>query len=122
MNPDHPSDHDHDLRESFAHQRRSDHELAPAWNPDLLHVPARKEGRRFRLWLPITATAAAACVLVSLVWLKEEPKTAASTDLAEVLPEFFAPQGEPLFASLDTAPSAMPSDSLLPSYLNIQLP
>ncbi len=119
MNPEHHPDHD--LRESFAHQRRSDREQAPAWNPDVLRVPAKRQTKRMALWLPITATAAA-CVLVSLVWLREDAKPSPSPNLAEALPELFAPQGEPLFASLDTSASAMPSDSLLPSYLNIQLP
>ncbi|MES2595052.1 MAG: hypothetical protein V4662_06945 [Verrucomicrobiota bacterium] len=117
MNPD--LQPDHDLRELFAHQRRSDHEQAPAWNPGVLRAPAKHVRSRRSAWLPITATAAA-CVLGSLFWLQEEPKPPA--DLAQALPEFFAPQGEPLFASLDTAPGSMPSDSLLPAYLNIQLP
>lgn len=120
MNPDHHPDHDRDLRDAFAQQRRSDHEQAPAWNPEVLRAPSKKETRRLPMWLPITA-AAAACALLSLVWLRDEVKTSPAPDLA-ALPEFFAPQGEPLFASLDTASSAMPSDSLLPVYLTIQLP
>lgn len=120
MNPEHHPDHD--LREAFAHQRRSDHEQAPAWNPDLLRVPAKRKTKRMALWLPITATAAA-CALVSLVWLRDEAKPSPAPNLAEALPELFAPDGEPLFASLDSnSVSAMPSDSLLPAYLNIQLP
>jgi hypothetical protein len=103
---------DHDLREQFAHQRRSDHEHSPAWNPRHLELPARRTGWHVPGWLPITA---AACVLVSFAWLRDaSPKS----DLA-AMPEFFTTNGEPLFASL-TPPT--PSDSFLPIHLTIQLP
>lgn len=115
MNPD----HDHDLREPFARQRRSDHEQAPAWNPDLLRAPARPVRRHMPVWLPISATAAA-CALLSFVWLRDDAQP--SADLAHSLPELFTTQGEPLFASLDTVSSATPSDSFLPIHLTIQLP
>lgn len=71
------------------------------------------------VWLPITATAAA-CALLSFVWLRDDAQPA--SDLAGALPELFTTQGEPLFASLDTASNATPSDSFLPTHLTIQLP
>jgi len=104
---------DHDLREHFAQQRRSDHEHAPAWNPRHLELPAKRAAWHLPLWLPITA---AACVLLSFVWLRDVAPTA---DLTAVMPEFFATNGDPLFASL--TPST-PSDSFLPIHLTIQLP
>lgn len=114
MNPD------HDLLEQFVHQRRSDHEQAPAWNPDLLCSPARPPAspRRMPAWLPISATAVA-CALLSVVWLRNDSKP--SADLASALPELFTTQGAPLFASLDSS-AATPSDSFLPVHLTIQLP
>lgn len=107
---------DHDLRERFAHQRHSDHEHAPAWNPDLIRAAPKQPSWHPPLWLPITA---AACMMISLVWIRSQPTQ--PTDLASALPEFFSPQGDPLFASLIASP-ALPSDSLLPVHLTIQLP
>lgn len=111
MNPE----PDHDLREHFAHQRRSDHEHAPAWNPCLIHSPVKARAARGLadyIWLPITA---AACVLLCFVWLRDDATTADLT----AMPEFFTTSGDPLFASL-TPPT--PSDSFLPFHLTIQLP
>jgi hypothetical protein len=104
---------DHDLLERFAHQRRADHECAPAWSPLLTQAPAKRASWHLPLWLPITATA---CVLVGFAVLRDDAPT---TDLSTAMPEFFTTSGEPLFASL--TPST-PSDSFLPSYLTIQLP
>jgi hypothetical protein len=103
---------DHDLRERFAHQRRSDHENAPAWNPHCLELPAKRATWHLPLWLPITA---AACVVLSFVWLRDNAPT---SDLT-AMPEFFTTNGEPLFASLNPP---TPSDSFLPIHLTIQLP
>jgi hypothetical protein len=104
---------DHDLRERFAHQRRSDHEHAPAWNPRHHEAPVRRTAWHLPLWLPITATV---CVLMSFVWLHDDAPTA---DLIAAMPEFFTTHGEPLFASLSPT---TPSDSFLPIHLTIQLP
>ena len=108
MNPE----PDHDLRTGFAAQRRADHELAPAWNPDLLRPAVKRAAWHMPLWLPITA---AACVLLCFVWLRDDATTADLT----AMPEFFTTSGDPLFASL-TPPT--PSDSFLPFHLTIQLP
>lgn len=103
---------DQDLREHFAHQRHSDHEYAPAWNPRHLEVTAKRVAWRLPFWLPITA---AASLLLSIVWLRD----AAPADDLTAMPELFTTQGEPLFASLTPA---TPSDSFLPIHLTIQLP
>lgn len=103
---------DQDLREHFAHQRRSDHEHAPAWNPLLTQATKRRAAWRLPLGLPITA---AVCVLVGIAWLRDDARTADLT----AMPEFFTTNGEPLFASLTPA---TPSDSFLPIHLTIQLP
>jgi hypothetical protein len=103
---------DHDLREYFARQRRSDHEHTPAWNPHHLEVPATRTTWNLPRWLPLTA---AACVLLSFVWLRNDAPTADLT----AMPEFFATHGDPLFASLSPP---TPSDSFLPIHLTIQLP
>lgn len=103
---------DHDLREYFAHQRRSDHEHAPAWNPRLTQAAKRRAAWCLPPWLPITA---AVCVLVGMAWLRDDAPTADLT----AMPELFTTHGEPLFASLTPA---TPSDSFLPIHLTIQLP
>lgn len=112
MNPE----PDHDLRARFTAQRRADHEFAPVWNPRTIQAASKASAFRLPRWLPITATAAIILLLsLSLLHRTETP------DLVEALPVLFDSPAEPLFASLDNA-SANPSDFLLPTYLNIQLP
>jgi len=108
---------DGDLRTRFAALRSVDHELAPAWNPQVLQVAPKAASWSLPYWLPITATA---CLLLGFTFTKHD-SARPSENLSAMLPEFFATQGEPLFASLIAAPST-PSDSLLPAHLTIYLP
>jgi hypothetical protein len=104
---------DHELQARFAHLRRADHEQAPAWNPSHLEMKASPTAWHLPAWLPI---AAAACLLLSFLWLRDD---APATDLSAAMPELFATEGEPLFANLS---SHTPSDFFLPLHLTIQLP
>ena len=112
---------DADLRTVFAHQRKADHELAPAWNPDALRkrsTPEHPSVHWLRLLVP-----ALACVLFAFVWFAQHKPAQREPSLADALPVLLSSQAHaaPLFASLDVAVSrdSWPSDFLTPDHFNL---
>ena len=112
-------DHDSDLRAHFTLQRRSDHEAAPAWRPEVLERPVQNRTAPLR-W-PLFAGMATACVIVAALVFTDSPPPA--PQLSDLPPLLDFPPGE-LFA--DIAPSfiefAAPSDFLLPEPIHLLLP
>lgn len=112
-------EHDNDLRELFAGQRRRDHEIAPVWREGMLHAPARRSSSGFPRWIPLGL--ATACIALAAVFLTHESSTGPSLSQ---LPPLFETSGEELFAGLEPSFPAFdaPSDFLLPTHLNLHLP
>lgn len=112
-------EHENDLRERFARQRRCDHENAPAWRAELLHAPVRRPHGASWRWIPLSL--ATACVALAALLISHRPGTEPS--LSNLPPLFDSRDGE-LFAGLDPAFPAFeaPSDFLLPTHLNLHLP
>ncbi|WP_395742342.1 hypothetical protein [Prosthecobacter sp.] len=110
---------DDDLREIFAHARCCEREDAPAWRPELLERPVRRERATVR-WIP--AALAVACVAVAAVFFAAAPQREAR--LSEALPPLLeSPPGE-LFAGVETPLLTFeaPSDFLLNPQLNRSIP
>lgn len=110
---------DDELRAIFAHQRRRDHEDAPAWRDELLYAPMQRPRTSLR-WIPVAL--ATACIVFAALFFTHTPQP--EPRLSEVLPPWFdAPPGE-LFASLEPSFTTFeaPSDFLLPTHLNIHIP
>jgi hypothetical protein len=111
---------DNDLRESFARLREQDRSIAPAWSPPLHPQPTSHLSEEPR---PSLRWALALCCLTLLVFLgwPDNPRRTVG-DLGAELPELFTPRGAPLFTSLAFDTPSLPSDTLLPPHLTIQLP
>jgi hypothetical protein len=111
---------DNDLREAFARLREQDRAVAPAWR-HLTHLqqvsPTAEETRPSLRW----ALALFCLTLLFCLGWPGSPKRAVA-DLGAELPELFTPQGAPLFTSLAFETPSLPSDTLLPPHLTIQLP
>lgn len=110
---------DDDLRAIFAHQRRRDHEDAPAWRDELLRAPMQCRRASLR-WLPVAL--ATACIVFAALFFTQTPQP--EPKLSEVLPPLFdAPPAE-LFASLEPSFTTFeaPSDFLLPPHLTNHIP
>lgn len=110
---------DDDLRAIFAHQRRCDHEDAPAWRDELLRAPM-KQSSHARRWIPVAL--ATACIVFAALFFTHSPPT--EPKLSEVLPPLFDSPPAELFASLEPSFTTFeaPSDFLLPTHLNIHIP
>ena len=111
---------DNDLRESFARLREQDRGIAPAWRIPARHQPSSPSPEKTRPVLRWALALACLALLFSLGW----PGSLQSnvSDLEAELPELFTPQGTPLFTSLAFDTPSLPSDTLLPPHLTIQLP
>lgn len=110
---------DDDLRATFAHQRRCDHDDAPAWREELLHAPMQRQRTSLR-WVPMAL--ATACIVFAALFFTHTPQP--EPKLSEVLPPLFDEPSTPLFASLEPSFTMFeaPSDFLLPTHLNIHIP
>lgn len=108
---------DNDLRARFQAQRQAEHEQAPCWNGIALHPQARSRKPMLNLRL-LALPACAAALLVLVTWLA---LPAPAPRLVEALPVLLDSPAAPLFAGLEPDTTA-PSDFLLPSYLQIELP
>ena len=111
---------DNDLRESFARLREQDRAIAPAWQIPARPQPACPPAGKSRPALRWALALACLALLFSLGW-PGSPQSAVG-DLGTELPELFTPQGAPLFTSLAFNTPPLPSDTLLPPHLTIQLP
>ncbi|MBV6501284.1 MAG: hypothetical protein CJBNEKGG_03793 [Prosthecobacter sp.] len=111
---------DHDLRESFARLREQDRSIAPAWRNPLNLQPACLPAKETR---PALRWSLALASLALLFFLgRQDGIHRPVGDLGAELPELFTPQGSPLFTSIAFDAPSLPSDTLLPPHLTIQLP
>lgn len=108
---------DNDLRARFQAQRQAEREQAPCWDGIALQSPGRARKPMLNLRL-LALPACAAALLVLVTWLA---LPAPAPRLVEALPVLLDSPAAPLFAGLEADMTA-PSDFLLPSYLQIELP
>jgi hypothetical protein len=107
---------DNDLRKAFARLREQDRAVAPAWR-NLPHLqPASSAPEESRPTLRWALALFCLTLLFCLGWPDSSKRAVAD------LPELFTPQGAPLFTSLAFETPSLPSDTLLPPHLTIQLP
>lgn len=111
---------DNDLRQAFSRLRDHERAIAPAWRILAPHQLDSKPPGKPRPVLRWALTLACLALLFPLGRHGSAPSTAG--DLGAELPEFFTPQGTPLFTSLGFDNASLPSDILLPPHLTIQLP
>ena len=127
MNPDKPTETDHDLRERFAELREAEATSLPGFRETLAVARTRRtgEGRSSRgTGFLVPAGAAAAVTILAFASLRK-PEETPSGSLA-ALPVLFATdqsdQSESRWLSgPPLAGTALPSDGLLPFHLRIRL-
>lgn len=113
------SDHEPSLRARFQSLRLEEHALSPAFSPPRGNVPkqSRQPWSGAPLWLPLGAAAA-----VALTWWGVSGPVARPS-LADSLPVLLQADGVgDWLAGVPSRSPAAPSDSLLPSHLNLSLP
>ena len=119
MNPD----SDDELLVRFQKLRQSDRLATPVWRGLARSRAASSAGGpsmlfSWRLLLPLGAGAVAA---LAFVWQTLSPG-GETPSLSAALPELMKPSGAALFAQMDEASPAFPSDFLLPESQRFRLP
>lgn len=109
---------DSDLRNLFAHERRSDADRAPQFQHVLTRARASAPASRSWLLRPLLALAVVLiAVLTVTMWPQPTPKPSLAQSLPVLLPKQTQPTSS-LFASLG---NPTPSDFLLPRLSNFKV-